>query len=89
MRYIGLDVHKDNITACVLTSTGKPKFEKDFHEMKMALLIVASCPVGSNVAVYAQLHQKDYAYAVENVIISTLLSVVTIPAIVWLAGQIW
>ena len=30
MRYIGLDVHKDNITACVLTSTGKPKFEKDF-----------------------------------------------------------
>ncbi len=31
MRYIGLDVHKDNITACVLTSTGKPKFEKDFR----------------------------------------------------------
>ena len=30
MRYIGLDVHKDNITACVLTSTGKPKFEKNF-----------------------------------------------------------
>ncbi len=29
MRYIGLDVHKDNITACVLTSTGKPKFEKN------------------------------------------------------------
>ena len=26
MRYIG----KDNITACVLTSTGKPKFEKNF-----------------------------------------------------------
>ena len=30
MRYIGLDVHKDNIAACVLTSTGKPKFEKNF-----------------------------------------------------------
>jgi len=30
MRYIGLDVHKDNITACVLTRDGKAKFEKDF-----------------------------------------------------------
>lgn len=32
MRYIGLDVHKSNITACVLTTTGKVKFEKDFKK---------------------------------------------------------
>ena len=32
MRYIGLDVHKDNITACVLSDTGKVVFEKDFKE---------------------------------------------------------
>jgi transposase len=30
MRYIGLDVHKDNITACVLSSTGKVKYEHDY-----------------------------------------------------------
>ena len=57
--------------------------------MKLALLLAIACPVGSNVAVYAQLHGKDYGYAVETVVISTLLSVVTIPAIAWLASQIW
>lgn len=32
MRYIGLDVHKNNITACVLTDAGKVVFEKDFKK---------------------------------------------------------
>ncbi|WP_400238745.1 IS110 family transposase [Methanomethylophilus alvi] len=32
MRYIGLDVHKDNITACVLSDAGKVVFEKDFKK---------------------------------------------------------
>ena len=59
------------------------------HNMKIALLLAIACPVGSNVAVYAQLHGKDYAYAVETVVISTLLSIVTIPAIVWLAQMVW
>lgn len=58
-------------------------------DVKMALLIAAACPVGGNVAVYAQLHNKDYSYAVETVIISTLLSVITLPAIVGLAGLLW
>ena len=57
-----------------------------YHEMKLALLLAASCPVGSNVVVYAHLHQKDYPYAVETVVISTLFSVITIPAVVYLAG---
>lgn len=30
MRCTGLDVHEDNIAACVLTRDGKAKFEKDF-----------------------------------------------------------
>ena len=59
------------------------------HEMRTVLLIVAACPVGSNVAVYAQLHNKDYPYAVETVIISTLLSIVTIPFILYLSSLIW
>ena len=58
---------------------------EEFSEMKMALLIVAACPTGSNVAVYAQLYDSDYSYAVETVIISTLLSIVSIPLIVQLA----
>lgn len=55
-------------------------------EMKLAVLIAAACPVGSNVAVYAQLHNKDFAYAVETVVISTLLSIVTLPLICGIAG---
>lgn len=57
--------------------------------MKTALLIVAACPVGSNVAVYAQLHDRNYPYAVETVVISTMLSIITIPAIVGIAEMIW
>ena len=59
------------------------------HDMKTALLLVAACPVGSNVAVYAQLHGKDYAYAVETVAVSTLFSLLTIPAIAWAAQLFW
>ncbi len=58
-------------------------------ELKLAILIAAACPVGSNVAVYAQLHDKDYGYAVETVVISTIFSIITIPAVVWLAQMIW
>lgn len=57
--------------------------------MKTALLLAAACPVGANVAVYAQLHGKDYAYAVETVVISTLLSILSIPLITLLARAIW
>ncbi len=59
------------------------------NDMKTVLLLAASCPVGSNVAVYAQLHQKNYPYAVETVVTSTLLSVAAIPVLVWLAGILW
>lgn len=62
---------------------------KDLFEMKLALLICAACPVGSNVAVYAQLHNKDHRYAVQTIVISTVLSVAAIPAMVRLAVMIW
>ena len=58
-------------------------------EMKIAILIASACPVGSNVAVYAQLHNSDYGYAVEEVVISTLLSVITIPLIVYLGEMLF
>lgn len=52
-----------------------------FTELKLAVLLAISCPVGSNVAVYAQLHQKDYGYAVETVVLSTLFSLASIPLV--------
>jgi len=57
--------------------------------MKLALLLVAACPVGSNVAVYSQLHGADYPYAVETVIVSTILSLPTIPVFAWLSELVW
>ncbi|MBO4881440.1 MAG: AEC family transporter [Firmicutes bacterium] len=62
---------------------------KSMEEMRTVLMIVAACPVGSNVAVYAQLHNKDYPYAVETVVISTILSILTIPFMVYLSSLIW
>lgn len=59
-----------------------------YSELKMAMLIVAGCPVGSNIAVYAQLHHQDYAYAVQTVVVSTVLSIVTIPMIVLLGMMV-
>ncbi len=59
------------------------------NQLKTVLLIAVACPVGSNVAVYAQLHGKDYPYAVEAVLVSTLFSIVTIPFIQHLSTLIW
>lgn len=61
----------------------------EMMDLKMAVLIASACPTGSNIAVYAQLHNKDYPYAVETVVISTLFSVITLPCIVFLAGFVW
>lgn len=61
----------------------------DLFSMKLALLIAVACPVGSNVAVYAQLYKNDYTYAVQTIVISVLLSIVTIPLVVALAQLVW
>ena len=64
-------------------------FPAALHDLKTAVLIAAACPVGSNVAVYSQLHGADYPYAVETVVISTLLSILSIPAVVWFSALLW
>ena len=48
----------------------------------------ASAPIGANVAVYVQLHDMDYPYACQSVALSTVLSVVTLPALMALANLI-
>ncbi len=60
-----------------------------FYDLKLVLLLAAACPVGSNVAVYAQLHNQDYTYAVETVVLSTILCVFTIPLLVMISSRIW
>lgn len=56
-------------------------------EIKMAILLAGACPVGSNVAIFAQQFDKDYKKGVEYVCISTLLSIITLP-LVMLAASI-
>ena len=58
-------------------------------EIKYAVFIAASAPVGANVAVYAQLHGKDYPYACQTVALTTLLSIVTLPLMVMAAGLLF
>ncbi len=60
-----------------------------FNSVRTGLLIASACPVGSNVAVYAQLHNKDYDYATQTVVISTFFSLITIPMLVLLSQYIW
>ena len=60
-----------------------------FAEMRTALFIASACPVGANVAVYAQLHNKEYPYAVETVVITTLLSIISLPIMVYLSSFLW
>ena len=56
----------------------------DCCEVKVAICIVLST-CGANVAMFAQKFHQDYTYAVEIVILSTLMSVVTLPMIVYAA----
>lgn len=51
------------------------------NSVKTAVLCAAAAPVGTNVAVYAQLNQKDYPYACQTVVFSTVLSVISLPVI--------
>lgn len=46
----------------------------------MVVLIAASTSVGGNIAIFAQQYGKDYILSVRTVCLSTLLSIVTIPA---------
>lgn len=57
-------------------------------EMLLTVFIGASTPTGANVAVYAQLYDKDYPYACQIVVITTLLSIITLPLMLMLASRV-
>ena len=50
--------------------------------VNLAILIAASAPIGSNVAIFAQLYQLDYTKAVSEVCLSTVLSILSMPVVV-------
>lgn len=64
-------------------------FPSQYHIMKLAILIAASAPVGSNVAIFAQLYNKDYTQAVKEVCMSTLFCIITLPLIIGIANYIF
>lgn len=53
-----------------------------------AVIITASCPVATIAALFAAKYDLDTAYASETVAINTLISIVTIPVVVWLLNVI-
>lgn len=61
----------------------------EYNVIKMAVLIAAAAPVGSNVAIFAQINEKDYTEAVKSICISTVLCIFTMPMIVWIANTLW
>lgn len=57
-------------------------------ELKQTVLILAAAPIGSNVAVYAQLYGCDYKQAVKEIVLSTLLCIFTMPFIIGISEYI-
>ena len=60
-----------------------------YMTIRLAVLIVASAPVGANVAIFAQMFHKDYTGAVRDICLSTVLSIASMPLIVGLANMVW
>lgn len=57
-------------------------------DLKLAILIAAACPVGSNVAIFANMYNKDYVSAVEEVCMTTILCLITLPIVITMAINI-
>lgn len=58
-------------------------------EIKMVVLIAMSTPVGLTVPMFSQMYGGNYEYGAKLVGLSTLLSLATIPIILYLANIIW
>ena len=53
--------------------------------VRLPVLIASAAPCGANVAIYAQMYGADYPFACQNVVLSTLLSILTMPLMIALA----
>ena len=62
---------------------------KEFLTIRLAVLLAAAAPVGSNVAIFAQIYGANYRDAVKDVCLSTLASIITMPVIIAAANLLW
>ena len=63
-------------------------FPDKYLMVKLTILIAASAPVGSNVAIFAQIYDKDYTQAVKEVCMSTLFCIITLPIMMGIANAV-
>lgn len=61
----------------------------ELAEIKMVVLIAMCTPVGLTVPMFSQMYGGNYEYGAKLVGLSTLLSLATIPVILYLANMIW
>lgn len=60
-----------------------------YQNIRLAVLIAAAAPVGSNAAIFAQLYHKAYTDAVKDVCLSTVFAIITMPLVIGIANYIW
>ena len=60
---------------------------KEHMLIKQTALIAAVTPVGSNVAIFAKLYGTDYEQSVRVVCLSTILCIVTMPCMMYIANM--
>ena len=63
-------------------------FPSKYLLIKLTVMIAASAPIGSNVAIFAQIYGKDYTQAVKEICTSTLLCIITLPIMIGIANAI-
>lgn len=66
----------------LLTLTCLILFQGVDTQIVLTLMLVASAPIGSNIAVYTQKLGMDYTYSVQTVCNSTVLSIITMPCVI-------
>ena len=58
------------------------------QNVALAAYLAAATPVGANICVFAQQYDCDYEFSVVTVCLSTVLSIVTVPLMVYLAQMV-
>lgn len=59
------------------------------ESLKNVLMITLSTPAGVSMAMFAQQYKMDFAYGARMISLSTLLSIITIPLILFIANMVW
>jgi malate permease and related proteins len=59
------------------------------HVARLAILISISTPVGATVVIFSVQHGRDAQFATRLLTLSTLLSLLTVPSVLVLAGLLW